>query len=156
MGASWRVSKPPSDVGGVPPEALVQPSTVPARILVVDDEPAIATSIRRSLPGAEVSEVVTAAGAADAVSRDAYDLVLLDLGLPDAAGATLHARLIELDPAVEPRVVIMTGGAVSEADRVLVARLQGQVLEKPFGIDALRAMVGQVLATVGIRSHDLG
>lgn len=126
----------------------MQPPPFSPHILVVDDEPAISASIRRSLPGARVTAVATAADATAAVADGAdgaFDVVLLDLGLPDSPGATVYERLLAIDRSLTARVVIMTGGAVGDDDRALVERMGDRVLTKPFGMAQLRAMVNRML-----------
>ena len=73
------------------------------RILVVEDEvdlaDAVATGLRREGYAVDVANDV--AGAVDRLSVSAYDLVTLDLNLPDGDGLEL-ARRIREDPAVSP------------------------------------------------------
>ena len=59
-----------------------------ARVLVVDDEPAIVRAVQTNLSrhGFEVDAVATGQDALDASLRIHPDLVLLDLGLPDTDG----------------------------------------------------------------------
>ena len=61
------------------------------RILVVDDEPAICGLVSDILSdeGYRVSAAETAASARQQISRDNYDLVLLDIWMPDEDGITL-------------------------------------------------------------------
>src|SRR3546814_9019706 len=62
-----------------------------ARLLVVDDEPAIRRLVRGALvrAGYEVSEAASAQEATSHLSARAPELVLLDLGLPDRDGMEL-------------------------------------------------------------------
>jgi DNA-binding NarL/FixJ family response regulator len=91
------------------------------RILVVDDHPLMAEALgvaMRSLDGA--TEVETAGNLASAMARAgeaAFDLCLLDLGLPDCTGLEALARMRERLPALP--VVVVSGsddpGSVLEA-----------------------------------------
>lgn len=75
-----------------------------ARILCVDDEPAIRRLLRTALEraGFAASEAADARQALDAARRDRPDLILLDLGLPDRDGLELvpllcaHSAVIAL------------------------------------------------------------
>lgn len=62
----------------------------PLHVLIVDDEPAIRSGIRKllsSLPDTQVAgECQSAAEAVQAIQRGGIDLVLLDIHLPDASG----------------------------------------------------------------------
>ena len=81
------------------------------KILVVDDHPMMADALRLALLSlereADVVCVGDLAGALAATAADAFDLALLDLGLPDCAGHDGLARLREERPAVP--VVVVSG-----------------------------------------------
>jgi DNA-binding NarL/FixJ family response regulator len=81
------------------------------KILVVDDHPMMADALRLALLSlereADVVCVSDLAGALAATAADAFDLALLDLGLPDCAGHDGLARLREERPAVP--VVVVSG-----------------------------------------------
>jgi two-component system KDP operon response regulator KdpE len=111
-----------------------------ARVLVVDDEPAILRAVQTNL-GRHEFRVDTAANgqeALDAIGRVHPDLVLLDLGLPDMDG--LEVLQIIRKRANTPVVVLSARGA--EQDKV-VALDSGadDYLTKPFGINELLARV---------------
>jgi DNA-binding NarL/FixJ family response regulator len=81
------------------------------KILVVDDHPMMADALRLALltleRQAEVVCVGDLAGALAATAGDAFDLALLDLGLPDCAGQDGLARLREERPYLP--VVVVSG-----------------------------------------------
>src|SRR5690349_16064459 len=66
-----------------------------ARVLVVDDEPAITRFLRAGLAsqGYAVSEAGTGSVALDLLVRNAPDLMVLDLGLPDMDGIEIIKRV---------------------------------------------------------------
>jgi PAS domain S-box-containing protein len=113
------------------------------RVLIVDDEPAVPTAVRRLL-GADCEVVGASSGAAalEALASDAaFDVVMCDLVMPGMDGAAFHATLRELHPGLVDRLVFTSGGpphAEVQAflDRVLIPRL-----EKPFSPEALRGLV---------------
>ena len=67
------------------------------RVLVVDDEPQIRRALRLVLRanGYEVAEVGTGEGALDALVIQPFDLMILDLMLPDLDGVEVCRRLRE-------------------------------------------------------------
>jgi len=120
---------------------------VSGRILVVDDQDDIRETARVVLAGAGY-EVVTAPSGREALRlarAEAFDLMLLDINMPDLDGwATL--RLVRADDALEPlRVAMFT---VKGEVRDKVASLQDGAVDyitKPFGIDELVARVARIL-----------
>lgn len=89
-------------------------------------------------------DVAADGGAALALLRDpsrAYAAVLLDQTLPDCSGRQLLAALRGERPALAGRVIFATGGLAAD-----LADTSCPVLQKPFDIAALRALVRQVAA----------
>ena len=79
----------------------------PARILVVDDEPPIRRFLRTSLTsqGYQVLEADDGAQALDILKRNAVDVVVLDLGLPNLHGFEVIQRLRD-SKSVVPIIVL--------------------------------------------------
>ena len=117
------------------------------QLLVVDDEPAVLASLRRLLEsryGVEVAADVDA-GLEHLAGRD-YDLVLCDVMMPDGGAERLCQELEHSAPEIARRVVLVTGGATSEAARRFLAGTSQPLLEKPLDLSALAAVVEQVAA----------
>jgi two-component system KDP operon response regulator KdpE len=111
-----------------------------ARILVVDDEPAILRMVRTNLQRHEfrVEAAETGREALAAYDRFHPDLVLLDLGLPDLDGAEVIRAIRERSST--PIVVL----SAREGEREKVAALDlgaDDYLTKPFGVDELLARI---------------
>lgn len=90
--------------------------TTPLRVLLVEDNPADARLIEKRLlqvDGQELgmrhdlTHVERLSSALDALERDQFDVVLLDLGLPESTGIETAERVVERHPAVP--VVVLTG-----------------------------------------------
>ena len=114
-------------------------------VLIVEDDPLIAEAHRTylgRLEGFSAAAVVhtardamqTAAGAA--ASDAPIDLVLLDLGLPDASGISLASALAGLRPA--PDIIAITSERDREMVRAAVAHGALAYLLKPFTFAAFR------------------
>lgn len=93
--------------------ALASASRV-TRLLVVEDDPSTARALRGILEVANAGEfsvecVSTSAEAGRAVEAAEFDLILLDLGLPDAEGLEALFRL--QDRLSEIPVIVLTGNA---------------------------------------------
>jgi DNA-binding response OmpR family regulator len=112
------------------------------RVLVVEDDQAIADGIRDALTAAG-HEVVAASAGADALLTlgTGIDLVVLDLGLPDLDGVEV-CRAIRRTSAVP---IIVVSARSSETDRVDVLELGADdYLVKPFGMRELLARIAAV------------
>jgi len=110
-------------------------------VLVVEDDPGIATQLVRGLDRAGYTAESVSLGA-DALRRPVPDVVLLDLGLPDIDGVDVCRRLREQSEAA---IIVVTARG-EEADRVL-ALDEGadDYLVKPFGLAELLARIRAVL-----------
>jgi DNA-binding response OmpR family regulator len=111
------------------------------RILLVEDDPLIGSGLRLGLRrnGFAVDWVQDGNAAALALHTTGYELVLLDLGLPDQNGMTLLASLRQRKDA--PPVIIITA---RDAIRDRVAGLDGgadDYLVKPFALEELLARI---------------
>ncbi|MCK0768830.1 response regulator [Chromohalobacter canadensis] len=115
------------------------------RLLVIEDDPLIARSLDQALtPLGNIVEVFThCAQAREALQSGHFDLVLLDLGLPDGNGLTLLAELRQRGDTTP--VLILT------AHDGIDARVEGldlgadDYLAKPFSIAELEARVRALL-----------
>ncbi|HET9657620.1 MAG TPA: response regulator transcription factor [Kineosporiaceae bacterium] len=110
------------------------------RILVVEDDHRVARGLVTALvrAGFEVARVATAA---DALAAAPADIVLLDLGLPDADGIAVCRQLRRRGSAG----IIMVTARGMPKDRVLGLRSGADdYVVKPFGVDELLARIEAV------------
>jgi two-component system KDP operon response regulator KdpE len=117
---------------------------VPARILIVDDEPSILATMAPLLRGRgyEVATATTGYAALDAVDRQPPNLVILDLGLPDMDGVEACRRLRE--GRAMPILILSARGAERDKVAALDAGADDYVT-KPFSAEELLARVRAVL-----------
>jgi DNA-binding response OmpR family regulator len=129
---------------------------MPARVLVVDDDPAILEGLQ-ALLSAEGYVVVTAANGRAAVG--AYrecspDLILLDVLMPEMSGLEVCQRIRQENLAVP---IIMLTARTEESDRVLGLELGADdYVVKPFGTDELLARVHAALRRSSVVPPGLG
>jgi len=143
-GTTFRVVLAPSgDVVSV--AAATQTSNAgpfqPARILVLDDEPAVGIAVRRVLRKHEVTVVTTAQAALDVLKEKEFDVILSDLMMPGMSGIDFYTALLQTHPKMASRVVFVTGGAFTPEANAFLGRLTNERLEKPFDVNQLRALV---------------
>ncbi|MFC8316527.1 response regulator [Gordonia sp. NPDC057258] len=117
------------------------------RVLIVEDEPVIAEAHRDYLVRLGGFEVVGAVSTAQEALRMAtagpVDLVLLDLGLPDAPGVDLASALSGVRPA--PDVIAITAQRDLATVRSAMSRGVLLYLLKPFTFAAFREKIEQYL-----------
>ncbi|HYH95416.1 hybrid sensor histidine kinase/response regulator [Hyalangium sp.] len=113
------------------------------RLLLIDAEPAVGTSVRRLLQEVhEVDSVQDVGMALSLLSRgERYDAILCDVVLPDMSGVDLLRELEQREPGLARRTGFMTSGAHSTSSRELMASYSGELLEKPFEPERLRRFV---------------
>src|SRR6056297_3791721 len=115
------------------------------RALIVEDEPLLNEELQEQLLDEQfnVDCTTTLREAKDMVAADEYDLVLLDLGLPDGNGLELLKMIKKLYD--ETAVVILT--AHGEVDEKVEGLEMGSddYLAKPFAMSELRARIHAVM-----------
>jgi two-component system nitrogen regulation response regulator NtrX len=127
---------------------------VTTRILIVDDEPGLRRTLERALT-AQHYEVVAVAdpnSAYQMLSETTFDLVLLDLRLPQIGGDTLYLAIIRHWPRLRDRVILMSGDPWTEQVDWPKELLSCPVLAKPFSLETLKKTVSAVLATVNTQT----
>jgi len=147
-GTTFRVILPPFEghAAGAAPIEPARGEIARMKILVIDDEPALARALGTLL--GEEHDVVAELRATDALARvkagAAFDIVLCDLMMPEMTGMEFFAELVRVAPALARKVVFLTGGAFTPESRDFLERVPNPRLEKPFDIDALFALLEKV------------
>ncbi len=113
-------------------------------VLVVEDDPGLATQLVRGLSrGGYTADHVTTGR--DALAWGEPDVVLLDLGLPDADGVEVCRRLRERSDVA---IIVVTARG-EEPERVLALDAGADdYLVKPFGLSELLARIRAVLRRI--------
>ena len=108
------------------------------RILLVEDDAVLAATLQEALL-AGLHDVQVVSGGRSALAATGYDLVLLDLELPDLNGREVCRVLRERDPELP---IMIVSGAGDEIDRVLGFELGADdYLVKPFSLRELLARI---------------
>ena len=128
---------------GSPPRVIPGKTPPPTRILIVEDEPAIAESLEFALQREGFETQIAAAYAQAEAARSWPTLIILDLMLPDGNGRDL-LRLLRAEARATP--VIVLSSREGESDRV--SALEGgadDYVTKPFSPREVVARVRAVL-----------
>ena len=122
----------------------------PAQVLIVDDETQIRRFLRAGfeLEGFDVKEAASAAEGLHAAAQRPFDLMILDLALPDGDGSEVLSRL----RAWSNVPVIVLSVRADEAEKVRLLELGADdYVVKPFGMAELLAR-----ARAALRRHTRG
>jgi signal transduction histidine kinase len=114
-----------------------------ARMLVVDDEPAIGRALQRTL--GEHLDVIALTSAKEALARieagERFEVILSDVMMPEVTGMALHQELTKIAPDQAERMIFVTGGAFTTAAREFLDRVPNPRIEKPVEATNLLAIV---------------
>jgi signal transduction histidine kinase len=128
--------------------ARLSGDTLHAHVLVVDDEPDVLETLA-ALFESLGHRVTTALGGEQGWERlvapqAAYDLVTLDLKMPDLPGTKIWERLVATNTALARRVTFITGDTVDPVAQDFVATVGRPVLCKPVDL----AQIAELMRTV--------
>jgi len=116
------------------------------RILVIDDERAIASTLQEVLLDYDVTISVAASDALRVLrSEPAFDAVLCDLMMPRVTGPDLYREACKLQPELAARFIFMTGGAFTDWAREFLERTRCPVVSKPFTIASVCRVIEQTV-----------
>jgi two-component system, NtrC family, response regulator len=120
-------------------------------VLVVDDEPSIGKLLKKELssPARAVQTAESAHQAREMLRRTIYEVVVLDLRLPDADGLDLLVEIRQYQPDVE--VIIITGhGNIDSAVEAMKLGAHDYIT-KPFNLEELELIVERAYQRVCLR-----
>ena len=118
-----------------------------ARVLVVDDEPRVGSSLRRAL--SREHDVVVTSGGREALAHvcqgEPFDVILCDVMMPEMTGVEFFTELRRTSPHQAEAVLFLTGGALTEAAAHFLGGQRERVLLKPLDVDRLRERLQALL-----------
>jgi PAS domain S-box-containing protein len=144
-GTCVEVLLPPASVERAHPPASTRSASegTGGRVLLIDDEPTILTSLRRAL--SREHEVTAARSGSEALTLlrqgERFDVIVCDLMMPDVTGMEVHAALLILAPEQAERMVFISGGAFTPQARSFLETTTNECLDKPLDNTQLRAVV---------------
>jgi DNA-binding response OmpR family regulator len=126
----------------VPPEFL-------PKILVVDDDKLICWALQREFGSMNITTrvVETATEALAALRNDSYDLVFLDIHLPDGNGIELLEEVGRISPNI--KIAVMSGDACEANRESAYAGGALQFLEKPLDLSEIHSILKSTLGAHG-------
>ncbi len=126
----------------------------PIRILVIDDEKSIRRLIQKEFASAhrKIEAVGCAEEALDMVSKRQFDVLVLDICLPDANGLELMEKLWDELPDAE--IILITG--YGDIDDAVEAMRMGvyDYITKPFNLDRLEVVIEKAYQRVRLKKEN--
>ena len=123
-----------------------EPAAIPGTVLIIDDEAGIRESLQTllELEGYDVETAATGQQGLNRLGQRTFDLILLDLALPDRNGLDILAELRAQDPGVSV-IMITAYGTVENAVRAMQSGAANFV-QKPWDNEKLLADVRAAVA----------
>lgn len=125
-----------------------------AKILLVDDENLIRYSLSKTLKhdGSDVTAVASGKDALAEIQNSPYDILFLDVNLPDANGLDIMKIVREKSPST--RIVIMTAIDLNDGQMKYLHNNDGFFLPKPFDLEEVRSIVKSIGGPSAAPSYD--
>jgi CheY-like chemotaxis protein len=145
----------------LPPHATPAPAPAPAiatrpaatqtaarrlRILLIDDDEFVLSSVSRVLAQHDVVTQSDPDLAIEAAIGEHFDLVLCDMMMPRRTGIEVFRAVTGKRPELASSFVFMSGGSAEPEIAEFLDHAPGRI-DKPFGADELRKLVARVAAT---------
>jgi len=123
-------------------------STRQGSILIVDDETSLLEYLKQLLTtrGHDVDAVDNANDALKFFKSKTYDLILMDILMPEMSGIELYKKIHRIDKSVGDRVLVMTGDILGKPTRAFLSRAGVAYIVKPFDTDALMAKIDDIIS----------
>ena len=128
-------------------------------LLIIDDDPQIASFLRPGFRNLEVTVLaaITAAEGLKQVVDHHPDAILLDISLPDQSGLELFREIAKVDARIP--TIVMTGQGTTETAIEAMKLGAFEYLQKPFTFTTIRDLVLQAFEVgrqmrVQVRLHD--
>jgi DNA-binding NtrC family response regulator len=115
-------------------------------ILIVDDDPSIRTVTVEMLKRLDCHARAVDSGEAAlaALQESGWDIILIDLAMPEMSGMQLYSAVRAACPALP--VVIMTGLTTSAPDALITDGSPTWLLYKPFSVKELDAILARAVS----------
>ena len=120
------------------------------KILVVEDEPAVAAFCLRvlAMEGYEVETAINSKIALSMVNNKQYDLLLVDIRMPVMNGIELYRWLEKENKQMTKKVVFTTGSLLTGDTTRFITETGRPLLPKPFTPDELTAIIKENITEI--------
>jgi two-component system NtrC family sensor kinase len=121
-----------------------------ARILVIEDEPAVLEVVQRALmrKGYLVEGTESGQEGLELLESQSYDLILCDIRMPGMSGIEFYQKLEKKKPEMLARLIFTTGDTISPGSQSFLKLINATVLPKPFELEKLLVVVREKLTKI--------
>lgn len=121
----------------------LHPAAAKIRILLIDDDEFVLSSVRRVLGRDDVTaESDPIRGIERAIAGD-FDVILCDMMMPGRTGADVYREVLAKRPDLAQRFLFMSGGAVDREHAAFLESAPARI-DKPFGAKELRVEIARI------------
>jgi PAS domain S-box-containing protein len=151
-GTTVRVRLPlvssPGAVAPAPEAARPAAAAALGSVLVIDDEPLVASALCRLLRsrGYQVESAADGRTGVELARTGRFDAVVCDLMMPGFSGVDLHDELAADHAALLDRILFLSGGAFSPREQAFVEQRRGAVLSKPWRVDSILGSIDEIVS----------
>ena len=130
------------------PAAEVPETLSKARMLVVDDDKIVQEFLTEVLTeeGHEVESVANGNDALKRLGSEEYDVILLDIKLPDMSGIEIYKQLQKSSKPLARKVIFIPGDVMEKDTMSFLARARPAYITKPFEGEQIKNDVNLILA----------
>jgi PAS domain S-box-containing protein len=154
-GTTFHITIP---VAGAPPALDRRPAAGISRVvdgahvLIVDDEPALASALGTYL-GFDHHVTVVGRGEqalAMLTAGQRFDAIVCDVLMPGVSGIELYQKLERTLPSMAARIIFMTGASTMPRVADFLARIRNARLDKPIDVEQLKRTIDMVVSGRGV------
>jgi DNA-binding response OmpR family regulator len=123
------------------------------KILIIDDNKDITELLVKvlNIAGYDVKASNDGREGLELIMKERFDIVFLDIAMPDFSGLDVIDRLIEYDKINASKIVLFTASSISDNDvEQLVKRGVHSCLRKPIRVDTLLAKIEEIKGSKGV------
>jgi CheY-like chemotaxis protein len=151
IGASLNLDRTPASISIqvelpiAPPLKAVAPLSKgqsSLKVLILDDEEKVATSLKRVLNQHQVTLATTVAKALAVLEQVRVDVIICDVILGDETAIDLYTAVQKRWLELQSRMVFMSGAAYTTQARAFLESVPNPRFDKPFQIQAVRDLIG--------------
>ncbi|MFN0181440.1 MAG: response regulator [Gemmatimonadales bacterium] len=120
----------------------------PPRILFVEDDESVARSVCRGLERAGLTVTVARSGVAalEELGRQKVDVIVTDQQMPEMSGTELIEKILALDPALAPRIVLTSGDLAADETATTIHATGCRSIAKPYTSAELALLIRAIVA----------